>query len=127
MMLFNSAQKIAPKHALLIVFLVGGLSLLRCANFISTWHLTHWAFTYEHGFIKRGLVGDLTWRAFGAVTPITINYLGWSVFGILAITLAFWFTRPAWKHNRLGTWLFAIIAITHSATIPHFEYDLGRD
>src|SRR5215207_8393046 len=34
-------------------------------NFSNRWRATHWLFTYEHEFIKRGLVGTVTSAVFG--------------------------------------------------------------
>jgi hypothetical protein len=116
----------APKKALWLVLAVSGVVTLRSVEFVSTWHMTHWSFTYEHGFIKRGLVGEIASRVFGTVTPSIINVLVWSIFLLLAIALTCWFIKPAWDSNRVGAWLFAIVAMTSSATIPHFEYDFGR-
>jgi len=46
---------------------------------------------------------------------------------LLAGALVFMFIAPALRQpDRLGAWLFGLVAITHSATIPRLVWDLGR-
>ncbi len=116
----------APRDALTILLTVGGLAALRCVKPVGTFRMTHWAFTYEHGFIKRGLVGEIVSCVFGPVTPTIITFLSSGAMLLLASVLVYLFISPALKSERVGAWLFAIVAVTHSATIPHFVFDLGR-
>ena len=116
----------AAKYIWCVVLVIAAVVTLRWLGSVSTWHMTHWSFTYEHGFIKRGLVGDITSRLFGAATPQIIYRSVLAIFILLMIALTCWVTKPAWNSNRAGAWLFAILAVTSPATIPHLEYDFGR-
>ena len=122
----TAAYTVAPRDALLIVFVVIGLVVIRDIHFVSDWHMTHWAFTYEHGFIKRGLIGETISRLFGPVTSTIINSVSWGIMLSLSAALIYLFLRPAWESKRIGVLLFAVVALTHSATIPHLVHDIGR-
>ncbi len=122
----DGKSPLAQNNLPLILLVLGVLAALRNIKLVSHWHMTHWAFTYEHGFIKRGLIGEITSRVFGTVTPTIINSLSWGIMLLLAAALIYLFIKPALESKRVGAWLFAIVAVTHSGTIPHFEIDIGR-
>jgi hypothetical protein len=110
-----------------ILFILGGLAALRSVRPFDTWSMTHWAFNYRHGFIKRGLIGEIFSRLVGPVTVPNVITASWLLMALLAGTMVFLFIASALRQpDRLGTWLFGIVAITHSATIPRLVWDLGR-
>ncbi len=91
------------------------------------WSFTHWAFSYEHGFVKRGLAGEvLTWfvapaEVFGAMYWVALVS---SV--AVAVALAFVFWSPFIRTGESGALLLAVVATTHFATLQHHFYDVGR-
>jgi hypothetical protein len=123
----RSSFSIKPYHAFAIILVFLGLSTVRSIKEPSNWIDTHWAFTYEHGFIKRGLVGEFISLLIGPVTTSIVNTISLAVLLLLAAALTCLFIMPAIRApERVGVWLFGVIAVTHSATMPRFAYDLGR-
>src|SRR6185295_890583 len=49
----------APRHILIVVATLFVLSLLKGVRMPNLWSATHLTFNYSHGFIRRGLVGEL--------------------------------------------------------------------
>lgn len=90
------------------------------------WVMTHWAFTYEFGFLKRALVGDIVARFFGPPTALLITVASVIFVAATSAALLRLFVEPALLERSAGGWLFALAAATHSATIPNLVYDLGR-
>lgn len=108
------------------LFLVVGLAALRSARRVGPFHLTHWTFTYEHGFIKRALVGDVVGRIVGPPSTALLTGLSFALTIVLAAMLLRLFLEPARREARFGAWLFALVAGTHSGTISNLVYDVGR-
>jgi hypothetical protein len=88
--------------------------------------MTHWAFTYEYGFLKRALVGDIIARLFGPPTATLVTVASVILVAAASAALLRLFVEPALRERSVGAWLFALAAATHSATIPNLVYDLGR-
>ena len=116
----------SKRHGVTVLLLIGGLASLRPLRTISESVLTLWTFTYDYGFIKRALVGEVVARTFGVPSATLITILS----GVLALALAAallrWFAEPALRDGSLGVWLFALVAVSHSATLSNVVYDLGR-
>jgi hypothetical protein len=108
------------------LFLVVGLAALRSERRVGPFHLTHWTFTYEHGFIKRGLVGEIVGRIVGPPSTALLAGLSFAFTVVVAALLFRLFLEPARREARFGTWLFALIAGTHSGTISNLVLDAGR-
>ena len=91
------------------------------------WSLTHWAFTYDHGFTKRSLVGE-TVSHFVQPTDLLVEseraatWLAW----LVCLSLVTCFVLPLYRHPSQAQLWFAAAAVTHTATLSHFAYDLGR-
>jgi hypothetical protein len=120
-------QRFTSGDAWTVLFILGGLAALRSVQPFDTWNMTHWAFNYGHGFIKRGLIGEIFSRVVGPVTVANVFTASWLLMALLAGALVLLLIGPALRQpNRLGAWLFGLVAITHSATIPRLVWDLGR-
>src|SRR5262249_22800879 len=61
------------------------LSILKGIRMPNGWAVTHYLFTYQTGFMKRALWGDLLWRVFGNWTShyFFLAGVGLSAFGVL--------------------------------------------
>lgn len=94
-----------------------------------TWALTHWAFNYEHEFLKRALVGEI-WRMTGWDQGLNdFKAAATWVLATFAITLTIAFISPlfnAANNERKGVVLFATLAACCPATLAHAAFDLGR-
>ncbi len=90
----------------------------------------HWTvFTYEFGFIKRGLIGEILRILFDK--PSREIVIGWSYCIVAAaiFTLSSFYLRPyvrAAKNSIPHIWLFGILAISHSSTLQFTLFDTGR-
>jgi hypothetical protein len=126
--LSSAARRREPARspAALALLLLVGLAALRSVRPITEWVMTHWAFTYEFGFLRRALVGDLMARLLGPPSVAVVTTAGVVLAAIAAAALLRLFIEPALRERALGAWLFALAAATHSATIPNLFYDLGR-
>lgn len=91
------------------------------------WRYTHWLFSYESGFIKRGLVGSF-FELLGLNNDFfAITYWWNSV--VFLVVCAFAYLSFRWLHNgkvSKGVLIFGLVFLTSSATVQHFTYDLGR-
>jgi hypothetical protein len=105
-----------------------GVSLsLAQAPALINWSYTHWAFTYDYGFVKRALIGQIL----ASFVPPDSLY---AVIERLALvssvcasaSLIFFFFRPFLRSRQPGQFVFAVLATTHFGTVQHFFYDLGR-
>jgi hypothetical protein len=114
-----------------VYFAVTGIFLLlvyfRSSEVLSSWKYTLWLVSYEYGFIKRGLVGELL--RFSNITPSyeTITIISIALVLIVFVLLVLVFFRPITKTgNHLGLFLFFLVAITSPATLQSFNHDIGR-
>ncbi len=86
-------------------------------------------FTYEFGFIKRGLIGEILRIFFdrpGREVVIVLSYL---VLAAALYSLSIVYMRPyaqAPPQDRRGIWLFTLLALSHFATLQFTIYDTGR-
>lgn len=94
---------------------------------VSTFRYTHYLLNYDYGFVKRGLVGE----AF-SVLNISPTFLNVSImaYSVLIINIMFFlgmlYASFSGLRLRSGTWLFVVLALTHSATMQHYYSDIGR-
>jgi hypothetical protein len=89
--------------------------------------LVHWLFSYQHGFVRRGLPGEvLRW-----VVPepdlraLTLVALGVTA-GTIGVLVAFvlWPLRRSLRDS--GALLLALFVLTHFATLSSLAWDPGR-
>ena len=62
------------RHFAIVAWLVFAVSLLKGLRMPSSWSATHMTFNYSHGFIRRGLVGEVL-RLVGGARPYSYNRL----------------------------------------------------
>jgi len=83
--------------------------VLRSARRVIPFIHTHWAFSYEHGFLKRGLVGECLSRMGLLPVPFTVEIFSLCLFLAVAACLL-WrfrvFARHAPRHP--GAFLFLL-------------------
>jgi hypothetical protein len=105
-----------------------GLLYLIAFRPVSNWMYTHWLFSYEHEFIKRGLVGEV-FRLLGIMPSFTLililTTLLTLLIGLTLFTL-FFKVHQLDEKKAIGTYFFFLIAVTHSATIQHFFFNSGK-
>jgi len=63
-----------PRHFAVVAWLVFAVSLLKGLRMPNLWSATHMTFNYSHGFIRRGLVGEVL-RIVGGARPYNYNRL----------------------------------------------------
>ena len=88
------------------------------------WTGTHWLFTYEFGFIKRGLVGTLVSPILALSTFEQLDRLSVAT-GVVTLTaFIWWILRPLWPEGlSLHLTLWFMLSILHSGTLQNFWYD----
>ena len=91
------------------------------------YNFTQWVFTYDYGFGKRALVGELLsyWVAPEQLLP-TVQLVTILVTVLVGSVLILLFLRPFLRTGDPGLMAYAILAITHPATLQHLFYDQGR-
>ena len=116
--------------ALGFVTLVAGVTsaiLLSRDPALVNWAVTHWTFSYQYGFIKRGLPGEITsWLIAPSALFETVTIVSRASAIVVAISLTWVLLRPYRIYRELGLLLFGMVAVSHSGTISHFFYDIGR-
>lgn len=117
---------VLPRQGGAVLLLFAGLASLQALRSVNRGVLTIWTFTYEHGFLKRALVGDAMARVFGAPSEALVTVLSGIIAVAAAAALLRWFAGPALRDGSVGAWLFALVAASHSATLSNVFYDLGR-
>jgi hypothetical protein len=65
-----------------VLALLGAISVLKGLRMPSRWAVTHYLFTYQLGFMKRGLWGELLWLALGVRTS---NYFVLAAVGVAVL------------------------------------------
>lgn len=101
------------------------------------WLVTHWRFNYEHGFVKRGLVGQLYLEAFGEIRRtswILVNIA--LIFCAAALATAFvaqTLTRaigalPRDQHARatLVAGVLGLAVVSSPGGVVQYAFDFGR-
>lgn len=127
------------KTALLLALLVlaGALALIRTNSSFPVWTATHWLFNYDHGFIKRGLIGTLLFMVNDTITAATIQYLHVAVATITTlafVALAFAVLSASMNSGkgaeRKGVWItaaaFGCLLLSSPGTIQQWYHDPGR-
>lgn len=96
-------------------------------SYLINWKYTHYLFSYESGFVKRGLIGELLSILSIKPSYSTINYIAYSSVFIL-IFAVFFILKTLWSTNKnnYGFFLLLLFITTSPATLQHFLYDVGR-
>jgi hypothetical protein len=113
----------------LVTFVVGIAGALALSGNVELrdWSFTHWAFNYDHGVVKRSLVGEVVSHVIDpARLRGVLDALSIAIAALLGAALLYFFWRPWLEARSQGTFLFGVLASTHFATLQHFFYDLGR-
>lgn len=124
--LLSAACLLGCAVAIVHIAISGTLSVSLPDARIDDWKLTHWVFTYEFGFTRRAFLGTLlSWLDTEAhVTAAWIAaYCANVLLTILLIALCL---RQYLVTREDGFLLFFLVAVTHSGTIQHYVYDVGR-
>ncbi len=94
---------------------------------------THWLFNYEHGFIKRGLVGEVLRLSGAEVTLQSLTAYQYAI--ILAASAAFlavilWFVLKnciaGQRWHNATIFAVALLLMTASGTLHQLIYEFGR-
>lgn len=120
------------KLAILLSFLLIGSAILRSYDplmdaALGDWRATHWLFNYDIEFVKRGLIGELL-RQFGVdVDRQLIVFLsGILLFILISVLFTVFFKLFFHGEPYVGLWLLFLMVVSHSATLQHFAFDMGR-
>jgi len=106
-----------------IVFVTSAV-IVQTPTLSPSWTGTHWLFSYEFGFLKRGLVGTLV----TPVVPLTTfaDLVAVSLVTSLITFTAFfwWILLPAWRTGlSLYLSLWVAFAVLHSGTLQNLWFD----
>jgi hypothetical protein len=111
----------------LLAGIAGALTLSHGDLELLNWSFTHWAFSYDHGIVKRSIVGEVVSHlASGRELRAVTHTLSLVVAVLVAVAIVWLCSRPYLRYRTQGTLVFALLACTHFATLQHFFYDLGR-
>lgn len=121
--------------ALLFLF-----ALVRVFRPMSDWAYTQWLFSYQYGFVKRGLHGEILHRLGADGSYILIVSLSVLILaGISVLLFRLFLILLTGNQNlpeggrtllsssiQLNVWLFFLLAIFHSATFQMLYFNIGR-
>ncbi len=112
---------------ILALSLAAGTQVALYLNFSNRWRATHWLFTYDHEFIKRGLVGTLTSTLFGDEAATEGFILHCSLVLLVAVSASMlWLISTALKDEEpLCAAPVAMALVVCPATLSAFAFDLG--
>lgn len=82
----STDSMIPPRYYLFIASLLFTISFLKGLRMPSLWVTTHLTFNYSHGFIRRGLIGELL-RVVGGTKIYNYNVLAGCSFVLLVVVL----------------------------------------
>jgi hypothetical protein len=101
--------------------------LLKYLGTINAWKLTHWLFSYELGFVKRGLVGTLAHAVLprGIVTREAVVVASLVVVAVFLIALACFALPLFGGEERRRSWYVGLVALL-APGIGYLLSDLGR-
>jgi len=120
------------KKETIVIAVVIGIALANSLSIITNnvFSEMQWtAFTYEFGFIKRGLVGEILRIVFGKPERGVVITLSYFVVAAALFALSYLYLRPyaqAAPKNKSRIWLFTILALSHFSTLQFTMYDTGR-
>ncbi|MEM8804092.1 MAG: hypothetical protein AAGF55_16320, partial [Pseudomonadota bacterium] len=113
--------------ALVILGSTAGVLALNGVERTGTWTATHWLFSYEHGFVKRGLVGTLLAQVFDTITIRTVTNLYFGFVGLAVAMLGFLIWRTLLRTATGPTALvLACFLVTSPGALQQWLGDVGR-
>lgn len=122
----TSSPSVPRWHKTLCAVLIP-LAVLRSAHYVIPFIRTHWLFSYEFGFLKRGLPGELLRLAGISTDGHAMDVIALVLFLVVAAALLRVFSIPIRKNpDFIGAWIFFLWAGTSSATLQRFAWDSGR-
>jgi hypothetical protein len=116
-----------PIHVFIALFFFVLFFYFRADWNINEFTHTHYYFNYEHGFLKRGLIGEF-FRQIGLLPVASVANsfaLGLTLFIFVGFTY-FFFRLADHSAALLPTLVVALALTTHSSTFQHYLKDLGR-
>lgn len=122
------------RHAVLFIACVCGLLFFRAnpllfladMNYVTPWKYTHYLFSYETEFVKRGLIGDAFRHLADGTSYTAVTTFSYLSLLVLCIALIGFLARPWLMNPGRGTFLLFGVGITSPATIMHYVFDVGR-
>lgn len=90
----------------------------------SDWNATHWLFSYDLEFVRRGLPGSAAGSLI-ASDPVWIERLSLGVLGLLGVVVLAFAARAFGKRARAGLGLALLLAAS-PAIFSQWGYDCGR-
>ena len=115
-------------HYRWVIFAIIAVAAIPAIRPVSRWIYTHWVFTYETEFVKRGLIGEVLQLTGIPPSYLIVTIISFLIAGLVVLMLLYVFIKPWSKENFSSdpAGLFFLMAATSSATIPHFLYNIGR-
>jgi hypothetical protein len=122
----------AMKKEILLIMCIFGIVIANSLSIITNnvFSEMQWTvFTYEFGFIKRGLIGEILRMFFdrpGREVVIVLSYL---VMAAALCSLCILYLRPfvqAAPAAKPCLWLFTLLTLSHFATLQFIIFDTGR-
>lgn len=118
MLLFSYINRAQPVLYILIAFIL----VLVSTKADIEWKWAHLYFNYEHGFLKRGLVGEL-FRFFS----LPLDLESFKIFSILLLcTLIASFYNAAYQLHPATRWGFVLLFLFSPALLRNYILDWGR-
>jgi len=93
---------------------------------LNAWMQAHQLFSYEHDFVRRGLVGEVLRQLHYPNTPRPMYFLSAAVYFALAALTArlAWEALPTLDDRRRQ--MAVVLLLVLPFALPHFAFDLGR-
>jgi hypothetical protein len=123
-----------------VVTLLFLFALARVFRPMSDWVYTQWLFSYQYGFVKRGLHGEiLRWLGLDGSYPVIVMLAAIFLIAASILMLRMFMILLIGNQNlaqggkhllssppHVAGWLFFLLALFHSATFQMLFYNLGR-
>lgn len=96
-------------------------------SYLIDWNYTQLLFTYDGGFIKRGLLGEVLSYWPGRLSYTVVSLVSYALLGLFVVAFVAVFVR-VWRaaRGRSGALWLMLLAVSSPATLGHFAEDVGR-
>lgn len=96
-------------------------------SYLIDWNYTQLLFTYDGGFIKRGLLGEVLSYWPGRLSYAVASFVSYALLGLFVVAFVAVFVR-VWRaaRGRTGALWLMLLAVGSPATLGHFAEDVGR-